>query len=82
MKTCLLTLLHIFGKELVNNNFVMLANDAQICFICFGIKNIMSYERVSFHPNDNTASVTFNPENIIKIMEKYNKNYMFLEVEE
>ena len=45
-------------------------------------KNIMSYERVSFHPNDNTASVTFNPENIIKIMEKYNKNYMFLEVEE
>lgn len=56
------------------------APDTDVTFVLD--KNIMNYERMSFHPNDNTASVTFNPEDIIKIMEKYNKNYMLLEVEE
>ena len=34
-------------------------------------KEIMGYDNVSFHPNDNTASIAFSP-----------KTYMFLEVEE
>ena len=42
----------------------------------------MGLEKVSFHPNDNTASISFAPENIEKIMNNYNKTYMFLEVEE
>ena len=45
-------------------------------------KELLNKDIIAFHPNDNTASVTFNPEDIIKIMEKYNKNYMLLEVEE
>ena len=42
---------------------------------------IMDFKRVSFHPNDNTASISFAPENIKKIMDNYNKEYVFLEVE-
>lgn len=45
-------------------------------------KEIMNYNKVCFHPNDNTASISFKPENIAKIMDKYNKKYIFLEVEE
>jgi Ala-tRNA(Pro) deacylase len=45
-------------------------------------KDILNYSRVSFHPNDNTASVSFNPINIEKIMKEYKKEYLFLEVEE
>lgn len=45
-------------------------------------KELMGLEKVSFHPNDNTASISFAPENIEKIMNNYNKTYMFLEVEE
>ncbi len=45
-------------------------------------KEIMGYDNVSFHPNDNTASIAFSPKNIEKIMKEYNKTYMFLEVEE
>ena len=45
-------------------------------------KEIVNYDKVAFHPNDNTASISFKPENIVKIMDKYNKKYIFLEVEE
>lgn len=44
-------------------------------------KNLENIERVSFHPNDNTASISFESKNITKILDKYNKKYVFLEVE-
>lgn len=45
-------------------------------------KDILNIPKVSFHPNDNTASICFSPNEITKIMDKYNKEYIFLEVEE
>ena len=45
-------------------------------------KEILKLPKVTFHPNDNTASMCFNPCDIVKIMESYNKEYIFLEVEE
>ena len=45
-------------------------------------KDILNLPKVSFHPNDNTASICFSPNEITKIMDKYNKKYIFLEVEE
>ena len=44
-------------------------------------KQLESVERVSFHPNDNTASISFEAKNITKILDNYNKKYVFLEVE-
>lgn len=55
------------------------APDTDVTFVLD--KEIMSLEKVSFHPNDNTASISFAPESIVKIMDNYNKKYMFLEVE-
>lgn len=56
------------------------APDTDVVFVID--KDILKIPNVSFHPNDNTASVVFKPENIEKIMKEYNKKYMFLEVEE
>lgn len=56
------------------------APDTDVTFVID--KDILNIPKVSFHPNDNTASVVFEPSNIVKIMENYNKKYMFLEVEE
>ncbi len=56
------------------------APDTDVTFVID--KDIMSCDRVSFHPNDNTASIAFAPSNIEKIMKEYNKDYIFLDVEE
>ena len=55
------------------------APDTDVIFVVD--KELLNESKVSFHPNDNTASITFAPENIAKIMDNYNKKYMFLEVE-
>lgn len=56
------------------------APDTDVVFVLD--KELTTLDKVSFHPNDNTASICFEPKNIEKIMENYNKNYMYLEVEE
>lgn len=56
------------------------APDTDVTFVID--KDILNLPKVSFHPNDNTASVVFSPSDIEKIMKQYNKQYMFLEVEE
>ncbi len=56
------------------------AKDTDVTFVID--KELLSKELVSFHPNDNTASISFAPENIAKILDKYDKKYIFLEVEE
>lgn len=56
------------------------APDTDVTFVID--EDILSYENVSFHPNDNTASIAFSPNDIEKIMKEYNKDYMFLKVEE
>ncbi len=38
------------------------------------------YEKVAFHPNDNTASVIFNSNKIEKILENYNAEYEWIEI--
>lgn len=55
------------------------APDTKVTFVID--KNLENVDRVSFHPNDNTASISFESKEITKILDKYNKKYMFLEVE-
>ena len=50
--------------------------------IYFDQQMLDDYQIQTFHPNDNTASVVFSPSGIEKIMKQYNKQYIFLEVEE
>lgn len=42
----------------------------------------LSHEKVGFHPNDNTATITFAPSALETIMQKYNANYRFLTITE
>lgn len=55
------------------------APDTDVTFVID--ENLKNCERVSFHPNDNTASISFESKNLTKILDKYNKEYLFLEVE-
>ena len=41
-------------------------------------ENILKYEKVGFHPNVNTFTVTFDPQNLYKIFECYNVKYKFI----
>ncbi len=41
---------------------------------------ILKYEKVAFHPNVNTETVIFNPQEIHKIFECYNVKYKFIEI--
>ena len=55
------------------------APDTDVTFVID--ENLKNCERVSFHPNDNTASISFESKNLTKLLDKYNKEYLFLEVE-
>lgn len=55
------------------------APDTDVVFILD--EKLKEIDKVSFHPNDNTASISFDSCDITKILDKYNKNYMYLEVE-
>ena len=39
---------------------------------------ILTHEKVGFHPNINTETVTFNPKEINKIFDYYNAKYKFM----
>lgn len=41
---------------------------------------ILKYEKVAFHPNVNTETVIFKPQEIHKIFECYNVKYKFIEI--
>ena len=43
-------------------------------------KELLSYNKVAFHPNDNSMSIAFKPDKIEKIMKEYNAIYYFVEV--
>lgn len=42
-------------------------------------KELLNYEKVAFHPNDNSMSIAFTPINIDKIFNEYNANYYYLD---
>ncbi len=58
---------------------VIRAPETEVIFVLD--KELKNIDRVSFHPNDNTASIAFDTQNITKILDNYGKKYMFLEVE-
>ena len=41
---------------------------------------LFNYEKVCFHPNVNTSSISFSPYEIEKILKNYDANYLFLDV--
>lgn len=52
--------------------------DKDIMFILD--EDILKCEKVGFHPNINTETVIFNPQEIHKIFECYNVKYKFIEI--
>lgn len=43
-------------------------------------EDILKYKQVGFHPNINTETVIFNPEEITKVFEHYNVKYKFITI--
>lgn len=43
-------------------------------------EEILNCDKVAFHPNVNTLSVLFNPDNINKILGHYNVEYKFIKI--
>ena len=43
-------------------------------------ENILKCEKVGFHPNVNTATVTFKPKELHKIFEHYDVEYRFIAI--
>ena len=52
--------------------------DKDIMFILD--EDILKCEKVGFHPNINTETVIFNPQEIHKVFECYNVKYKFIEI--
>lgn len=44
-------------------------------------EEILSFDKVAFHPNVNTSSVIFNPKQISKILSFYNIDYKFINLQ-
>ncbi len=57
---------------------VMLKPNTKVKFVID--ENILNLEKVSFHPNVNTASVSFSPLKIEDILKYYNADYIFLNI--
>ncbi len=43
-------------------------------------EDILNYEKVAFHPNINTLTVTFNPKEVSKILEFFDIKYNFIKI--
>lgn len=43
-------------------------------------KNLLKLEKIAFHPNVNTASISFSPLRLEEILKYYNANYIFIDV--
>lgn len=73
--------------ELVNNLGIRTGNasilniiekpDTNVTFVID--KKLLNYEKVAFHPNDNSMSIVFSPIYIKDIMEEFNAKYYFVE---
>lgn len=55
---------------------IILKPDTKVKFVVD--KNILDLNKVSFHPNVNTSSVSFNPTKIEEVLKYYNADYIFL----
>ena len=57
---------------------IILKKDTDVLFILD--KDMFKYSRVSFHPNDNHASLSFPPNDILKILDFFNAKYKIVEI--
>ncbi|MCF0200233.1 MAG: prolyl-tRNA synthetase associated domain-containing protein [Bacteroidales bacterium] len=57
-----------------------LINDAEHHVHLFLDKNLQKAERLSFHPNDNTATIVIKNEDFIKFLESTGNSYEFIEL--
>ena len=57
---------------------IILKKDTDVLFILD--KDMFKYSRVSFHPNDNHASFSFSPNDILKILDFFNAKYKIVEI--
>ena len=79
-----------FGNENVLEEKLRIKSGAVSIFNIINLKDndiifvldeeILKYEKVGFHPNINTETVIFNPQEIYKIFECYNVKYKFIEI--
>lgn len=54
--------------------------EKQDTFVTFIIdNNLLNCKKVAFHPNDNSMSIIFKPNNIEKILKEYNAKFYFVE---
>lgn len=59
------SLLNIIGVETTDVIFVI-------------DKEVLEYDRIALHPNDNTASIIFSPNEISKILDCFNIEYRYI----
>ncbi|MBK9290318.1 MAG: prolyl-tRNA synthetase associated domain-containing protein [Bacteroidetes bacterium] len=59
-----------------------LLNDATRHVYVFIDKNLLQYERLSFHPNDNTASLSIATTDFVRFLEHCGNGFEFLELYE
>ena len=57
---------------------IMLKPNTKVKFVVD--ESILNLKKVSFHPNVNTASVSFNPVKIEDILKYYNADYVFFNI--
>lgn len=57
---------------------IMLKPKTEVKFVID--KALLEINKVAFHPNTNTASISFSPKSIEKILKYYNANYIFMNI--
>lgn len=57
---------------------IILKPDTKVKFVID--KELLNFEKVCFHPNVNTTSISFSPKKIKEILIYYNSDYIFLDI--
>lgn len=57
-----------------------LVNDVEHAVILFVDKKLLDAEKVSFHPNDNTASLVISRDDMLRFIESVGNKYEFLDL--
>ena len=70
----------ILGIEPGSVSPFALLNDSNKKVIFYFDQSFLKYEKVNFHPLINTATVSINPKNLIKLIEKYHSKVNFIDV--
>lgn len=73
-------LIHYLGIYPGSVTPLALINDTSNHVHVFLDKNLLSNERISFHPNENTASLIFKVSDFMKFMEYTGNSFEFLEL--